>query len=89
DGDDPFCRVVVAAREDAAAGTAYAGAPDVRPFPSATDLTWFTAAGIPAVGLGPGALAMAHAVDERCAIDEVVCAAKTYALAALRWCGVR
>lgn len=89
DGDDPFCRVVVAAREDAAAGTAYAGAPDVRPFPSATDLTWFTAAGIPAVGLGPGALAMAHAVDERCAIDEVVCAAKTYALTALRWCGVR
>ncbi|TQK70976.1 M20 family metallopeptidase [Nocardioides sp. SLBN-35] len=88
DRDDPFCQVVVDARTEATAGTAYAGEPDVRPFPSATDLTWFTAAGIPAVGLGPGALAMAHAVDERCAIEEIVCAAKSYATAAIRWCGV-
>lgn len=87
DRSDPLCQTVVAAREEAAAGTAYAGAPDVRPFPSATDLTWFTAAGIPAVGLGPGSLSMAHAVDERCAIDEIVVAAKAYAAAAIRWCG--
>ncbi|MGW4119049.1 M20 family metallopeptidase [Nocardia sp. NPDC004711] len=87
DGDHPFTRTVCAARERATLDTAFAGVPEVRPFPSATDLTWFTAAGIPAVGLGPGPLVMAHAVDERCAIDELVCAAKTYAVAAIDWCG--
>ncbi|MFB7475157.1 M20 family metallopeptidase [Kitasatospora sp. NPDC056184] len=88
DRDHPLCRTVRAARERAALGTPFAGPGDVLPFPSATDLTWFTAAGIPAVGLGPGAQAMAHAVDERCAIDELVGAAKAYALAAVAWCGV-
>ncbi|WP_431955765.1 M20 family metallopeptidase [Nocardia lijiangensis] len=87
DRDHPFTRMVCVARERAALDTPFAGAPDVRPFPSATDLTWFTDAGIPAVGLGPGALTMAHAVDERCAIDELVCAARTYAVAAIEWCG--
>ena len=77
------------AREEAAAGSTFSGRPEVQPFPTATDLTWFTAAGIPAVGMGPGALAMAHAVDERCAIDEILCATKAYALAAMRWCGVQ
>ncbi|MET8423331.1 M20/M25/M40 family metallo-hydrolase [Nocardia sp. NPDC004860] len=87
DGDHPFTRTVCAARARATLDTAFAGVPEVRPFPSATDLTWFTAAGIPAVGLGPGPLVMAHVVDERCAIDELVCAAKTYATAAIDWCG--
>lgn len=87
DRDHPFCRTVRAARERAALGTSFAGPGDVLPFPSATDLTWFTAAGIPAVGLGPGAQAMAHAVDERCAIEEMVSAAKAYATAAIAWCG--
>ncbi|MEC4840438.1 M20/M25/M40 family metallo-hydrolase [Mycobacteroides chelonae] len=86
---DPFCQTVIAAREEAAAGSTFSGRPEVQPFPTATDLTWFTAAGIPAVGMGPGALAMAHAVDERCAIDEILCATKAYALAAMRWCGVQ
>ncbi|MBF6061401.1 ArgE/DapE family deacylase [Nocardia terpenica] len=87
DRDHPLCRTVGIARERAAAGTPFAGAPDVRSFPSAADLTWFTAAGIPAVGLGPGALTMAHAVDERCAIDEIIGAAKAYVIAAIEWCG--
>ncbi|GGV94690.1 hypothetical protein GCM10015535_60560 [Streptomyces gelaticus] len=87
DRDHPLCRTVRAAREQAALGTPYAGPGDVLPFPSATDLTWFTAVGIPAVGLGPGAQVMAHAVDERCAIDEMVDAAKAYAVAAIEWCG--
>lgn len=88
DRDHPLCRTVRAARERAALGTSFAGPGDVLPFPSATDLAWFTAAGIPAVGLGPGAQSMAHAVDERCAIDEMVAAAKAYAMAAIEWCGV-
>ncbi|MFF9075663.1 ArgE/DapE family deacylase [Streptomyces sp. NPDC014735] len=87
DRDHPLCRTVRAAREQAALGTSSTGPADVLPFPSATDLTWFTAAGIPAVGLGPGAQAMAHAVDERCAIDEMVDAAKAYAVTAIEWCG--
>ncbi|MET8778778.1 M20/M25/M40 family metallo-hydrolase [Nocardia sp. NPDC004654] len=87
DRDHPFTRMVCLARERATLDTPFAGAPDVQPFPSATDLTWFTAAGIPAVGLGPGALTMAHSVDERCAIDELICAARTYAVAAIEWCG--
>ncbi|WP_372586851.1 hypothetical protein [Mycobacteroides abscessus] len=39
--------------------------------------------------MGPGALAMAHAVNERCAIEEIVCATKAYALTAMRWCGTQ
>ncbi|MFF4667922.1 M20/M25/M40 family metallo-hydrolase [Streptomyces sp. NPDC001282] len=87
DRDHPLCRTVRAAREQAALGTSFTGPGDVLPFPSATDLTWFTAAGIPAVGLGPGAQTLAHAVDERCAIDEMVGAAKAYAVTAIEWCG--
>jgi acetylornithine deacetylase/succinyl-diaminopimelate desuccinylase family protein len=88
DGDHPFCLSVVDAQTRASVDTRLSGAPDVVPFPSATDLTWLAAAGIPTVGLGPGSLGMAHAVDERCAIDEIMCAAKTYAITAIDWCGV-
>ncbi|WFR74599.1 M20/M25/M40 family metallo-hydrolase [Prescottella defluvii] len=88
DGDHPFCLTVAGARTRATARTRLDGAPDVMPFPSATDLTWLSRAGIPTVGLGPGSLSMAHAVDERCAIDEIICAAKTYAFSAINWCGV-
>ncbi|MFI6582870.1 M20/M25/M40 family metallo-hydrolase [Embleya sp. NPDC050493] len=87
DPTHPLCTVVSGARERAGAGGRYAGRPAVEAFPSAADSTWLCAAGIPAVGLGPGALALAHAYDERCAVDEIVCAARTYALAAIDWCG--
>ncbi|RIS59521.1 M20/M25/M40 family metallo-hydrolase [Mycobacteroides abscessus] len=89
DRDHPLCRTVISARQDAASESSFSGPPDVLPFPSAADLPWFTAAGIPAVGMGPGALAMAHAVNERCAIEEIVCATKAYALTAMRWCGTQ
>ncbi len=87
DGDHPFCRTVSDARTRAGGGTALAGTPDVRPFPSATDLAWLAGAGIPTVGLGPGSLARAHTADERCAIDEILCATRAYALTAIDWCG--
>ncbi|MGC7344984.1 hypothetical protein RBA02_22995, partial [Mycobacteroides abscessus subsp. massiliense] len=58
DRDHPLCRTVISARQDAASESSFSGPPDVLPFPSAADLPWFTAAGIPAVGMGPGALAM-------------------------------
>jgi len=52
------------------------------------DGTFLNAAGIPAIGYGPGHLAVAHAPDERVAIEEVVAATRTYALLAAEWCGV-
>ncbi|MGW4122386.1 hypothetical protein [Nocardia sp. NPDC004711] len=37
----------------------------------------------------PEALVLSDPVGERCAIDELVCAAKTYAVAAVEWCGTK
>ncbi|MCX4851719.1 ArgE/DapE family deacylase [Streptomyces sp. NBC_00893] len=87
DATHPLCVAVTDARELAAVDTPLAGRPPVAAFPSAADSTWLCTAGVPAVGLGPGELAMAHAYDERCAVDEIVCAARAYALAAMDWCG--
>jgi acetylornithine deacetylase/succinyl-diaminopimelate desuccinylase family protein len=52
------------------------------------DSTWLNRAGIPAINYGPGDLRVAHAVDERVAVEELVTAARTYALLAAGWCGV-
>ncbi|MFE3203205.1 ArgE/DapE family deacylase [Embleya sp. NPDC059237] len=87
DPTHPLCDVVVGARELAGHDSRYAARPGIEAFPSATDATWLCRAGIPTVGLGPGELAMAHTYDERCAVDEIICAARTYALAAIDWCG--
>ncbi len=57
-------------------------------FAAVNDATWLNAAGIPAITYGPGDLRAAHAVDEWVDIDEVVTAARTYALLALDWCGL-
>ena len=56
-------------------------------FAAVDDATFLNAAGIPAITYGPGDLRAAHAVDESVAINELVTAATTYALAALEWCG--
>lgn len=77
-----------AAHQQAAAGTALAGAAEVSGFPAVDDASWLTLAGIPAISYGPGDLAVAHADDEFVRIDEVMCAARAFALLAMRWCGV-
>lgn len=51
------------------------------------DMTWFTRAGIPAVGYGPGDVRIAHTVDEHVEEADVLTAARTYALLAADWCG--
>ena len=56
-------------------------------FAAVCDAAFLNAAGIPSVIYGPGNLLQAHAVDEYVSIDELVTAAKTYALIALEWCG--
>jgi acetylornithine deacetylase len=43
---------------------------------------------VPAISYGPGDLRVAHADDEYVMIDEVVTACKTFAVAAMDWCGV-
>lgn len=43
--------------------------------------------GTPALLFGPGDLALAHAPDEFVPVDEVIAAARTLALTALRFCG--
>ncbi|WP_157183242.1 M20 family metallopeptidase [Sciscionella marina] len=53
------------------------------------DATVFTRRGIPSVVFGPGDLHNAHTEDEWVDLDEVWLAARTYALLAARWCGIR
>jgi acetylornithine deacetylase len=50
------------------------------------DGTFLNAAGIPAISYGPGDVRVAHTVNEHVAIDEVIVAAKVFALLALTWC---
>jgi acetylornithine deacetylase len=50
--------------------------------------TLITEGGIPAVNYGPGDIHLAHAVDERVPIAELVACSQGIALAAMRFCGV-
>ena len=52
------------------------------------DATWFNLNGIPAIVYGPGSGMVAHRRNEHIPIDEMISAAKTYALLAMNWCGV-
>jgi acetylornithine deacetylase/succinyl-diaminopimelate desuccinylase-like protein len=57
-------------------------------FGAAMEGTWLQRAGIPSIVFGPGDLTVAHARDERVALDEVISAAKGLAACAMRWCEV-
>ena len=76
------------AHERAARDTDLAGPAQTVGFPAVDDATWLTLAGIPAISYGPGDLGVAHADDEFVQIDEVLCAARAFALLAMEWCGV-
>lgn len=52
------------------------------------DITWLTQQGVDGVMYGPGVGNTAHAEDEYVPIDQLLIAAKTYALTAIRFCGV-
>lgn len=84
---DAITAVTVAAHEQAAVGTRFAGTPDVVGFAAVEDCTFLTAGGVPAISYGPGDLRVAHADDEYVMIDEVVTACKTFAVVAMDWCG--
>lgn len=69
--DHPFARLVAAAVE------AERGAPaEVAGMPYGADMRLFTERGIPCVMAGPGPSALAHAVDERVAVADVVATAR-------------
>ncbi len=72
DLDDPF----VAAVQDAAEAET-GGRPALLGVPYGADLRLFSARGIPVVMFGPGGLELAHAVDERVSVDDLVTVART------------
>jgi acetylornithine deacetylase len=88
DPDHPIVHAVCDAHERAAAGTRFEGRPPIRGFAAVEDTAFLNAGGIPAISYGPGDIRVAHAYDEYVLIDELVTAAKTYAVLALDWCGV-
>jgi acetylornithine deacetylase len=65
------------------------GVPPERAVPAGTDLRLYAAAGIPTLHHGPGDLHLAHGPGEKVPIAEVLTAARTFALLAVRSCGVR
>jgi acetylornithine deacetylase len=62
-------------------------APEVRGAPYGSDLRLYAAAGIPTLQYGPGDVRYAHAADEHVALADVLHAARTYTLLAVRRCG--
>jgi acetylornithine deacetylase/succinyl-diaminopimelate desuccinylase family protein len=80
--DHPICKTVAAAHEAATGNKA-----QFHGYPCVCDATFFNRHGIPAIAYGPGDLITGHASNEYVEIQELISATKTYALAALDWCG--
>ncbi len=86
--DHPIQGVLQEAHRRAAAGDpALAAGGRLEAFWAVCDATFLNREGIPTVVYGPGNGAQCHARNEWVALSEVRQAARTYALAALRWCG--
>ncbi|MGW7684967.1 M20/M25/M40 family metallo-hydrolase [Kribbella sp. NPDC054772] len=79
---DPLLADVLRAATDASGTT-----PAVKGAPYGSDLRQYAAADIPTVQYGPGDVRYAHAADEHVVLDDVLAAARAYALLALRRCG--
>jgi len=87
-GQLPAGHPLLPAMQRAVADTG-AAAPAERALAGGSDLRLYAAAGIPTLHYGPGDLNLAHGPLEKVAVDEVVTAARAFALLALRTCGVR
>ena len=53
-----------------------------------SDASFLSQAGIPTIVMGPGSIEVAHGVNEYVEIQDIVDAAKIYALTIAEWCGV-
>ncbi len=60
--------------------------PEPQGFGAATDLAWYGERGLPGIICGPGRLAQCHVADEYLEAEELVRAAKVYALMLTEWC---
>jgi acetylornithine deacetylase/succinyl-diaminopimelate desuccinylase family protein len=81
--DSPICYAVATAYEAAL------GKPAVfYGFSAVDDASFLNQAGIPTISMGPGDIRVAHAANEYVDIQELVDAAKVYALSIVEWCGI-
>ena len=87
--EHPLCLTMLEAHRQAHAETPMAEGGKLGGAPYVADNAWLVRGGVPALLYGPGEPAQAHAANESVAIDEVLAAVKTYALAAMSWCGFR
>ena len=79
--DHPLVETVRASRRSLGLDTELIG------FPAVTDAAFYAGAGVPAVIYGPAGAGL-HGNDEYVVVDSLTEAAKVYAGAILRWCGV-
>ena len=63
--------------------------PRVEGMPATTEMSHFVKAGIPAIIMGCGDIKMAHTVNENLPVQQVIDAAKIYALIMLRYIGTK
>jgi len=85
--DHPLVQACAAAREEAVGGVPeYYSSQPIEAFIAVDDASFLSQAGIPSITCGPGICVMAHQCNEYVPVDEVIAAAKTYALLAMDWC---
>jgi acetylornithine deacetylase/succinyl-diaminopimelate desuccinylase family protein len=88
DIEQPIVPTVVGAHQDVAGVLPEDDPRRVGGFAAVCDATFLRESDVESVAYGPGTILQAHREDESIAIEELVLAAQTYALTAMRWCGV-
>jgi len=78
DVDHPLTQACARAHEKSSGRPA-----EIHGFVAVCDAAFLSAQGIPSLVYGPGDILVAHAIDEYVLIDELVTAAKTFALGRL------
>ena len=82
--DDERVKTVIAAYEGIMAES-----PVIGPSPFVGDMNYLAEKGVPCIVWGPGDIGLAHGTNEGVDIEQMINAAKLYAAAAVKWCGVK
>lgn len=61
---------------------------EIHGFVAVADASFLNIKGIPAIIYGPGSILVAHSIDEHVLVDDLITAAKSYAIMAMDWCGI-